>query len=182
MIRDVAPDMRVFDVLSYPKLYHNLKAAVKEVYAGMKNPAMFYDDCPIPGEEMYRIIENRDFSRLPGNMGRTAQEALDLLLHTGDGQLCDIMIDRAALDAIEEAGRQSGEKIIADYADTTVAIADIKIAVRSQKTGKDADFMKNAMAECESISRDQLIRAALSGQRRLPAIWKAHPMPEVRRV
>ena len=97
------------------------------------------------------------------NMGRTAQEALDLLLHTGDGQLCDIMIDRAALDAIEEAGRQSGEKIIADYADTTVAIADIKIAVRSQKTGKDADFMRNAMAECESISRDQLIRAALSG-------------------
>ena len=135
VIRDVAPDMRVFDVLSYPKLYHNLKAAVK----GMKNPAMFYDDCPIPGEEMYRIVENRDFSRLPGNMGRTAQEALDLLLHTGDGQLCDIMIDRAALDAIEEAGRQSGEKIIADYADTTVAIADIKIAVRSQKTGKDAD-------------------------------------------
>ena len=114
-------------------------------------------------EEMYRIVENRDFSRLPGNMGRTAQEALDLLLHTGDGQLCDIMIDRAALDAIEEAGRQSGEKIIADYADTTVAIADIKIAVRSQKTGKDADFMRNAMAECESISRDQLIRAALSG-------------------
>ena len=163
VIRDVAPDMRVFDVLSYPKLYHNLKAAVKEVYAGMKNPAMFYDDCPIPGEEMYRIVENRDFSRLPGNMGRTAQEALDLLLHTGDGQLCDIMIDRAALDAIEEAGRQSGEKIIADYADTTVAIADIKIAVRSQKTGKDADFMRNAMAECESISRDQLIRAALSG-------------------
>ena len=143
VIRDVAPDMRVFDVLSYPKLYHNLKAAVKEVYAGMKNPAMFYDDCPIPGEEMYRIVENRDFSRLPGNMGRTAQEALDLLLHTGDGQLCDIMIDR--------------------YADTTVAIADIKIAVRSQKTGKDADFMRNAMAECESISRDQLIRAALSG-------------------
>ena len=75
VIRDVAPDMRVFDVLSYPKLYHNLKAAVKEVYAGMKNPAMFYDDCPIPGEEMYRIVENRDFSRLPGNMGRTAQEA-----------------------------------------------------------------------------------------------------------
>ena len=73
------------------------------------------------------------------------------------------MIDRAALDAIEEAGRRSGEKIIADYADTTVAIADIKIAVRSQKTGKDADFMRNAMAECESISRDQLIRAALSG-------------------
>ena len=163
VIRDVAPDMSVFDVLSYPKLYHNLKAAVKEVGAGVKNPAMFYDDCPIPGDEMYRIVENREFSRLPGNMSRTAQEALDTLLHTGDGQLCDIIVDRAALDAIEEAGKKSGEPIIENYADTTVAIADIKTAVRSQKTGKSADFMRSAMAECESLSIDQLIRAALSG-------------------
>ena len=163
VIRDVAPDMSVFDVLSYPKLYHNLKAAVKEVCTGVKNPAMFYDDCPIPGEEMYQIIESREFSRLPGNMSRTAQEALDTLLHTGDGQLCDIIVDRAALEAIEEAGKKSGEPIMENYADTTVAIADIKIAVRSQKTGKSAEFMRSAMAECDSLSLDQLIRAALSG-------------------
>ena len=163
VIRDVAPDMSAFDVLSYPKLYHNLKAAVKEVCTGVKNPAMFYDDCPIPGEEMYQIIESREFSRLPGNMSRTAQEALDTLLHTGDGQLCDIIVDRAALEAIEEAGKKSGEPIIENYADTTVAIADIKIAVRSQKTGKSADFVRSAMAECASLSLDQLIRAALSG-------------------
>ena len=163
VIRDVAPDMSVFDVLSYPKLYHNLKAAVKEVSTGVKNSAMFYDDCSIPGEEMYRIIENREFSRLPGNMSRTAQEALDTLLHTGDGQLCDIMIDKAALEAVRDAGRRSGEPIIDDYADTTVAIADIKIAVRSQKTGKSSDFMRSAMAECRGVSVEQLIRAALSG-------------------
>lgn len=164
VIRDTAPDMSVFDVLSYPKLYHNLKAAVKEVYAGVNNPAMFYDDCAVSGEEMRQIVENREFSRLPGNMSRTAQEALEALLHTGDGQLCDIIVDRAALDAIEEAGKRSGEPIIEDYADTTVAIADIKIAVRSQKTGKSADFMRNAMAECDSLSLDQLIRAALAGE------------------
>ena len=50
------------------------------------------------------------------------------------------MIDRAALDAIEEAGRQSGEKIIADYADTTVAIADIKIAYPFPEDGKGCRF------------------------------------------
>lgn len=163
VIRDVAPDMKVFDVLSYPKLYHNLKAAVKEVCTNVKNPAMFYDDCSIPGEEMYRIIENRDFSALPGKMAGTAEEALESLLHTGDGQLCDIMIDRAALEAMMEAGKRSGEPIIENYADTTVAIADIKIAVRCQKTGKSAEFMKRAMAECGSISTDRLIRAALAG-------------------
>ena len=164
VIRDVAPDMSVFDVLSYPKLYHNLKAAIKEVCTETRNPGIFYDDCQIPGREMLQIVENREFSKLPRGMSRVAEEAFDTLLHTRDGQLCDIMIDKAALDAICEAGRRSGEPIIQDYADTTVAIADIKIAVRSHKTGKSGDFMRSAMAECRSVNAEQLIRAALSGE------------------
>lgn len=163
VIREVAPDMHVFDVLSYPKLYHNLKAAVKEVYTQTRTPGIFYDDCDIPGSEMLQIVENKDFSRLPDGMRQVAGEALETLLHTGDGQLCDIMIDKAALEAIYKAGKDSGEPVIEDYADTTVAIADIKIAVRSQKTGKSADFMRSAMADCRSIEVEQLIRAALSG-------------------
>lgn len=164
VIRDVAPDMSVFDVLSYPKLYHNLKAAIKEVCTEADNPHIFYDDCAIPGREMLTIIENREFSRLPGSMSRVAEEAFEQLLHTRDGQLCDIMVDKAALEAMYEAGKRSGEKIIEDYADTAVAIADIKIAVRSRKTGKSADFMQSAMAQCQSVSVDQLIKAALSGE------------------
>ena len=118
VIKEVAPDASVFNVLSYPKLYHNLKAAIKEVCTEARNPNIFYDDCPIPGEEMLRIVENREFSRLPSHMGNVAQEALETLLHTRDGQLCDIMIDKAALEAIRKAGKESGEPIIENYADT----------------------------------------------------------------
>ena len=117
VIKEVAPDASVFNVLSYPKLYHNLKAAIKEVCTEARNPNIFYDDCPIPGEEMLRIVENREFSRLPSHMGNVAQEALETLLHTRDGQLCDIMIDKAALEAIRKAGKESGEPIIENYAD-----------------------------------------------------------------
>ena len=49
------------------------------------------------------------------------QEAYESLLHTGDGQLCDCIIDRAALDAIYEAGKESANAaIIRDYAESTV--------------------------------------------------------------
>ena len=50
-----------------------------------------------------------------------------------------------------------------EYAQTAVAIADIKIAVRSQKTGKNVDFMKKAMVNCSEINVDQLTQAALAG-------------------
>ena len=162
-IREVAPDMHVFDVLSLPKLYHNLKAAIKEVCTEVENKNIFYDDCEIPGEEMFALVQNKEFDKLPCNMPATAREAFDTLLHTRDGQLCDLIIDRATLEAMLEAGKKSGEKIIEEYAQTAVAIADIKIAVRSQKTGKNAEFMKKAMVNCSEINVDQLTQAALAG-------------------
>ncbi len=59
--------------------------------------------------------------------------------------------------------------IIRDYAESTVGVADIKIAVRSQKTAKSMpDFMKRAMAECDSINVDQL-KGSPGGNGRDPA-------------
>jgi V/A-type H+-transporting ATPase subunit C len=163
VIRELAPDMSVFDVLSYPKLYHNLKAAVKQVCTEVEGESIFYEDCSITGEEMLQIVRNKEWGQLPGNMGEAAAEAYDTLLHTRDGQLCDVIVDKAALDAIYEAGKRSKAEIIRNYAESTVAIADIKIAVRSQKTAKSIDFMKRAMAQCETISVEQLSKAAAAG-------------------
>lgn len=163
VVKELSIDMKKFDVLSYPKLFHNLKAAIKEVCTEENNPNIFYDDVSIPGDEMLEIVREKDFGRLPANMSQVAAEAYDTLLHTRDGQLCDIMIDRAALDAIYQAGVESEDEIIRDYAESTVAVADIKIAVRSQKTAKTIDFMKRAMAPCSSLSVDQLAKAALNG-------------------
>ena len=50
-------------------------------------------------------------------------------------------MDKAALDAIYAAGKAAEDDIIRDYAESVVAVADIKIAVRAQKTAKTAEFM-----------------------------------------
>ena len=91
------------------------------------------------------------------------------------------MIDRAALDAIYKAGMEAKDKIIRDYAESAVAVADIKIAVRSQKTAKTIEFMKRAMAECKSISVDQLSRAALNGPEAIRTTWQVQSTQEAPR-
>lgn len=162
-MNELGVDMSIFDVLSYPNLFHNLKAAVKEVCIKGEHQAAFYTDCAIKREEMLRIVREKDFSKLPEHMQLAAKDAYETLLHTKDGQRCDIIIDRATLDAIYEAGQASKEEIIRDYAEETVAVTDIKIAVRSQKTGKPLEFMKMALAECKSLDVNHLAHAALSG-------------------
>lgn len=162
-VKELAVPMEVFDVLAYPKLFHNLKAAIREVCTEEMNRHIFYDGVRISGREMLDIVKEKDFDRLPENMRGAASEAYESLLHTRDGQMCDTIIDKAALEAIREAGRASKDKIIRDYAESVVAVADIKIAVRSAKTEKSSDYMSRAMAECGSLSVNQLAKAALAG-------------------
>ena len=163
-IGEMRVDMEVFDVLSYADAFHNLKAAVKEVCTGKSGGSVFYEGTAIPKEEMMRIIQEKDFAALPESMREAAAEAVDTLLHSGDGQLCDVIIDRAALEAMLEAGRRSTEEVVRDYAQSTVAVTNIKIAVRCARTGKSLEFMKRAMAPCPGLDVDRLAHAALAGE------------------
>ena len=142
-------DRSVFSVLSYQDLFHNLKAAVKASILQGAAPNIFFSDCSIDGEDMVKFLTDKEYDRFPEDMREAAREAYETFLHTRDGQLADIIVDRAALDAIKKAGERSKEEIVRQYAESTVAVADIRIAVRACKTGKSSDFMKKAMAECD---------------------------------
>lgn len=162
-IRGMGVDMDVFAVLSYPNVFHNLKAAVKAVYTGKENLPVFYKDGLIEKNEMLRALKDRDYGALPKMMREAAEEAMETLMHSGDGQLCDVIIDRACMDAMLAAGQSAKDSVIRDYAESTIAVTNIKIAVRAAKTGKSIEFMKRAMAPCREINIEKLMTAALGG-------------------
>lgn len=163
VIRSLVEDMSVFDVLLYPDLFHNLKAAIKKLAGATNRNDIFIANTSPSGDELFDIISQKEFHRLPKNMEEPARKALEVLVHTGDGQLCDIIIDQATLKAIYEAGKVSEEKIVKQYAETTVAVANIKIAVRAYQTAKTIDFMKQSMSPCDTLDIQLLARAALKG-------------------
>lgn len=163
LIGEMVKDMSVFDVFLYANDYHNLKAAIKIVCTDSKLNQVFISHGTIDAAIILKAIKERDETLLPEHMRQAAQEALQTLLHTRDGQLCDIIIDKAALDAIYAAGKNSENSLIRDYAELTVAAADIKTAVRSQKTSKSIDFVQRALAKCDSLDVDILARASVSG-------------------
>ncbi|NCC79949.1 MAG: V-type ATP synthase subunit C, partial [Clostridia bacterium] len=103
------------------------------------------------------------YQALPAYMQEAAKEAYETLLRTRDGQLCDVIVDKAALEAISAAGKSSKVEIIKNYAESTVAIADIKIAYRCAKTGKSMDFMRRSLAKCGTLNLELLMKAATSG-------------------
>ncbi|MCR5774522.1 MAG: V-type ATPase subunit [Lachnospiraceae bacterium] len=163
LIAELVDDMSVFDVLLIENDYHNLKAAVKKSLTSVKHSEIFSSGGTIDPKVMEEAVTTRDFSPLPDEMEPVAEKALDTLLHTHDGQLTDIIIDKAALKAIGEAAKRSGSPVLELYARLKIAAADIKIAVRAVKTGKDKKFIKEALAPCDTLNTEKLAEAAGEG-------------------
>lgn len=162
-VGELGVPMEKFEVLRCPRQFHNLKAAIREVYTGKEESNVFYEDPLFSGEHMREILMEKEYQKLPVYMRDAARDALVTLLHTGDGQSADVIVDKAALERMQYLGLNAKDSVIRDYAETVVALSDIKIAVRAQKTGKSLEFMERAMAECASVNVRMLSKAALGG-------------------
>lgn len=163
LIRELVEDMSIFHTFLYSSDFHNLKAAIKQVYKNSQLQSIFLFDGTVNPELILSAVKEHDFSILPDYLRECAEEAYQVQLHTGDSQLCDIIIDKAALDTLYQKGKASGVELISKYAELKVASADINIAIRCRKTGKDRNFIERALAQCDSLDIKMLTEAILEG-------------------
>lgn len=160
LMEELVGDASAFHVFRYEIDYHNLKAAIKASGSGSAHGDLYRAGGTIPAETIRRAVEERDYELLPERMRDAARETADVFLQTHDGQLCDVLVDNAALRDIFRAGKESQEALLRQYGELKVAAADIKIAVRAQRTGKDRKFLARALAPCETLEIDALAEAA----------------------
>ena len=158
-----AQDAKVFDIFRLSSDFHNLKAAIKESYIQKTVPDVYMEGGTIDVQTLRRCAADADFSALPLVMMRAAEEARDVLFRAGDSQLCDVIIDKACLDSIQKAAEESGNSLLKEYAEFKCAAANINIAIRACRAGKDEEFLKKAFARCSSISTQKLLGSARNG-------------------
>lgn len=163
LMAELVEDMSVFDVFRIQNDYHNLKVSVKAVYSDKTVSSMLISGGTIEGEIIYQCVKNRDYKVLPEILAQTAQKALNIILKTGDGQLCDTVIDKASLDALADIRGNSLYEVLKDYAELYIASANIKIAVRGSKLNKDLEFFRQALAECLTLNKELLAKSSAKG-------------------
>lgn len=165
LMKELVDDLAELNVLRIVDDFHNLKAAIKLIYSQSKLPLnrVFLNNGRLAAENIYKTVKSKDFLALPGRMASAGQQAYDALVSTGDSQLCDMLLDRAALEDLLDAAKTSHSDVLIEYAILTTVAADIKIAVRCGQTGKSLDFVRRALAPCPTLNIDLLSHAAVSG-------------------
>lgn len=163
-LREIAPDLSILHALILRKDYHNLKAAIKSSLSGIDIGTYFLSPGTVPQDLIREAVKSRDYSALPDSMKSAGEEAYDVLVRTGDGQLADIIIDRAALDDILATAIRSGNPLLIRLQELFCTAADIKTAFRASRMHKNTDFLERAISMGGKPDRAGLIESASKGE------------------
>ena len=159
-IGELIKESDLLDLFSYAPDFHNLKAVIKQVCTQREFPDVYLPGGLTDVSAMLSAVKLQHFADLPAHLRAPAQEAFSLLLETRDGQLCDLVLDKACLAAIYEKGSRDKNEVLRKYAEITVASANIKIAVRACKTKKPYPLILRSLAPCASLDTVNLAKAA----------------------
>ena len=162
LIKELAPDMDVFRFITVKNDYHNLKAALKARLAVTDWEHMRITPCDVSAEDMTKAVSEKQFDLLPGDMAEAADEAYDALVTWVDGQMCEMILDRAALNASLKEGRKQGG-LAEKLAMLDVFAADIRIAYRSAMMKKSPASVRRSLAEYPGMDINQMSLRAAEG-------------------
>ncbi len=163
LMRELVEDMSVFNIFLVPNDFHNLKASIKQVCNTETVPNIFIKNATVNPNEIFTAVKEKNFELLPEYMRECAEEAYEIQLKDRNSQLCDVVVDKAALSTVYSMAKASKNELFMSYAEMKTVAADINIAIRACKTGKDMDFLKRALVPCDTLDIKLLTTAALSG-------------------
>ena len=165
-ISELTDDLSVFDVFRTEKDFHNVKAAIKAHFSGSAPENIYLSGGTVDVEKIINAVKNRDFSVLPRVLSVPSEDAVSILNKTGDGQKCDIVLDKAMINAKISAAEKTGNEFLVGYAKLFADISALKVAVRCCEIGKNREFAEFALPEC-SFDKAELVEVVTSGREAL---------------
>lgn len=160
---EIAPDISILYPLILRKDYHNLKAGIKSSLSGYPVNTYFLSPSTLSHDLIVEAVTRREFDILPQPFAAVGEEAYDVLVRTGDGQLADILIDSASLTDMLARANATQNKLVMDLAELFCAAANIKTAIRSAYTEKDEEFLNRALSESGTLDKHELVLEASRG-------------------
>ncbi len=161
-IRGVCPDEKLLSFLFVNNDFHNLKAAMKCSVSGIEPDGYFLPPSAISFDSIKKAVEEKRFDTLP-EIFSAAENAWNTLVKTMNGQMCEMILDRAAIEAAVKIASETDDEFCIGLADLRAKISAFVIAYRCAAAKKSKDFTAQALPEIHGVDKKALVSAVLSG-------------------
>lgn len=158
LLREVAPNPQIFDVFMLKNDYHNAKVILKGEFSGNNDDSILIDSGTINPGKLRIMIRDRKMSDMPVIMRRAVEECVDSFNRTGDPQVIDLIMDRAAFMHMKDEVKNINEVFLKDLIVILIDLANINIFLRVKKMNKNWDFLQKTLLPGGSISEDAFVK------------------------
>lgn len=161
-IGKVCPNKELLSFLFVNNDFHNLKAAMKCSVSGIEPDGYFLPPSSVSLDRVKHIVTEKRFDLLPGEFAK-AKDAWEALVKTMNGQMCEVILDRGAVEASVAVAEASEDEFCFGLANLRAKMTAFLIAYRCAVAGKNKDFIEAALPMVDGIDRKALITAVLAG-------------------
>ncbi|MBR6209237.1 MAG: V-type ATPase subunit [Oscillospiraceae bacterium] len=188
-IGSVIADDGVVDTFRLKYDYHNAKALIKGEGAGVEAGDMISQSGRVAPAKLRAAFEGDDYRSIPGTLGHAMAEAKAVLARTQNPQLCDFILDKAYFAEMKELVTGIGapadhltprvssdtlDPFMVRYRNHLADSANLRIAVRCLRMGRDPEFMRTALIPEGGIASERIYQAAF-GSDGLEALYVSSP-------
>lgn len=147
--------------------FHNLKVALKSIFAGETLERLYMYPTTVDTSSLFEIIRDRKYYELPKDLQAPTERAYSVLSETKDGQTLDTFLDREALEALRRDAKKSKSEMFKRFTEFFITATNIKTAYRGAKVQKSEKFFISAFCESETLDSVLLASAASKGEGQL---------------
>ena len=143
----LAPFQYVYDC-------QNLKAVIKCRALGKQAKALISPNGTVSPEQVSAASLSGDYAAFPAAMAQAAPEAAEQLAATGDPQLVDLILDKAAFRDMSRTAEQSGFDSLARLVRTKIDSANISACLRCIRQKKNKMYFEKLFLEGGTLDKD----------------------------
>jgi V/A-type H+-transporting ATPase subunit C len=142
-VREACPDGAPIDVLLYKNDFHNLKTILKATHSSVSWENLMLRPCTVEPQLIADAVMQGRLDTLPELLRAPAAEAYDILTRTGDGQLVEVILDKAVFTAMMNSVKNYD--FFKGYIELNCDIVNIKTAIRGAKAHVDRRLCEHAL-------------------------------------
>ena len=173
-ISEISPSSDLAAVLRYPYDCNNIKSAIKCHFRGIASDGMMCDSGTVAPAEITRMVEKRDFSSLPENMARGAEEAFTLYARSLNPQIIDMVLDKACYADMLDGARRSGDDFTEALVKLKIDLTNFMMTLRclrmSDAAKLEGDILASSLIEGGSIPAKALLDAYFKDEATLSSL------------
>ncbi|MEG1999988.1 MAG: V-type ATPase subunit [Evtepia sp.] len=171
----LVPEPALIDVFRVKYDYHNVKVLLKAEVTGADPLPILTDAGRVKAKELHEKVLASDFRGIPAILQSAIVAARETLGTTSDPQLSDFVLDRAYFEDMRALAVHAQSSFLEGYVRILIDAANLRTAIRTQRMGKNSEFLKEILFHGGNIDASRIQMAAGSGGS-LPELFAVSPL------